>query len=171
MFQSATWRTWPTEQFLKNVWMVSLLVCRFYWQRVLRHVLSSLEHWDFGFESCSRHGYVSAFLCVVFSCVGRGLASGWSPVQGVLPNVHRFINSEKLILSRNRPWGLILEDDDDDISCVMWRSSITARVIYRRICGWLLCVSCAECTKWTSRPSVRNNWTDLNKIWYMMSTL
>jgi hypothetical protein len=23
----------------------------------------------------------------VLSCVGRGLASGWSPVQGVLPNV------------------------------------------------------------------------------------
>jgi hypothetical protein len=30
---------------------------------------------------------VSAFLCVVLSCVGRGLASGRSPVQGVLPNV------------------------------------------------------------------------------------
>jgi hypothetical protein len=30
---------------------------------------------------------VSAFLCVVLSCVGRGLASGWSPIQGVLPGV------------------------------------------------------------------------------------
>jgi hypothetical protein len=29
---------------------------------------------------------VSAFLCVVL-CVGRGLASGRSPVQGVLPIV------------------------------------------------------------------------------------
>jgi hypothetical protein len=28
------------------------------------------------------------FFCVVLSCVGRGLASGWSPVQGVLPIVH-----------------------------------------------------------------------------------
>jgi len=26
----------------------------------------------------------------VLSCVGRGLASGWSPVQGVLPIVYRF---------------------------------------------------------------------------------
>jgi hypothetical protein len=25
--------------------------------------------------------------CVVLSCVGRGLASGWSPGQGVIPNV------------------------------------------------------------------------------------
>jgi hypothetical protein len=36
---------------------------------------------------------VSAFFfCVVLSCVGRGLASGWSPVQGVLPTVQ--IDSE-----------------------------------------------------------------------------
>jgi hypothetical protein len=33
---------------------------------------------------------LSVFLCVVLSCVGRGLASGWSPVQGVLPTVYRF---------------------------------------------------------------------------------
>jgi hypothetical protein len=30
---------------------------------------------------------VCLFLCVVLSCVGRGLASGISPVQGVLPIV------------------------------------------------------------------------------------
>jgi hypothetical protein len=30
---------------------------------------------------------VSASLCVVLSCVGRGLALDWSPLQGVLPNV------------------------------------------------------------------------------------
>jgi hypothetical protein len=30
---------------------------------------------------------VSAFFCVVLSYVGTGLASGWSPMQGVLPNV------------------------------------------------------------------------------------
>jgi hypothetical protein len=33
---------------------------------------------------------VSVFLCAVLSCVGRGLASGQSPVQGVLPIVYRF---------------------------------------------------------------------------------
>jgi hypothetical protein len=27
------------------------------------------------------------FLCCVVLCVGRGLASGWSPFQGVLPSV------------------------------------------------------------------------------------
>jgi hypothetical protein len=27
------------------------------------------------------------FFCVVLSCAGRGLAWGWSPVQGVLPTV------------------------------------------------------------------------------------
>jgi len=30
---------------------------------------------------------LSVCFCVVLSCVGRGLASGWSPSQGVLPNV------------------------------------------------------------------------------------
>jgi hypothetical protein len=30
---------------------------------------------------------VSGFFCVVFSSVGRGFASGRSPVQGVVPNV------------------------------------------------------------------------------------
>jgi hypothetical protein len=38
--------------------------------------LRPLEHWDLEFESHSRHGYVSAFFCVMLSCVGRGLASG-----------------------------------------------------------------------------------------------
>jgi hypothetical protein len=33
---------------------------------------------------------VSVFLCVVLSCVGRGLTSGRSPVEGVLPIVYRF---------------------------------------------------------------------------------
>jgi hypothetical protein len=43
--------------------------------------------WDRGFESRSRQGCLSAFFCVVLSCVGRGLATGWSLVQGVLPHV------------------------------------------------------------------------------------
>jgi uncharacterized membrane protein YkvI len=43
-----------------------------------------LEHWDRGFEYHSRHICVSAFFCVVLSCVGTGLASGRSLVQGVL---------------------------------------------------------------------------------------
>jgi hypothetical protein len=33
------------------------------------YCLRPLEHWDRGFESHSRHGCVSAFLCVVLSCV------------------------------------------------------------------------------------------------------
>jgi hypothetical protein len=45
-----------------------------------------LEHWDQGFESHLRHGCLRA--CVVL-CVGSGLATGWSPVQGVLPCMYR----------------------------------------------------------------------------------
>jgi hypothetical protein len=60
------------------------------------YFLLPLEHWDRRFESRSRHTWVSSFFCVVLSCVGRRLALGSSPVQGVLPNVHRFTNSEKI---------------------------------------------------------------------------
>jgi hypothetical protein len=40
--------------------------------------LLSLERWDRGFESHLRHG------CL---CIGSDLATGWSPVQGVLPTL------------------------------------------------------------------------------------
>jgi hypothetical protein len=50
--------------------------------------LRSLEHWDLGFESHSRHGC----LCTFILCVGSGLATGWSPVQGVLPTVYGLRN-------------------------------------------------------------------------------
>jgi hypothetical protein len=44
------------------------------------------KHWDRGFETRSRHGYMYAILFyVVLHCVGRGLAMGRSPIQGVLP--------------------------------------------------------------------------------------
>jgi hypothetical protein len=65
-----------------------------------------LEHWDSGFESRSRHGCVSAFFCVVPFCVCSGLATGWSPVQGTLPNVQKYIHKfQSQILIRNRPEG------------------------------------------------------------------
>jgi hypothetical protein len=47
-----------------------------------------LEHTDRGFESRSRHGHLSTSFCVHMPCVGRGLATGWSPVQGVVPTSH-----------------------------------------------------------------------------------
>jgi len=36
---------------------------------------------------------VSAFFCVVFSCVGSGIAKGRSPFQGDLPNVQNRFRS------------------------------------------------------------------------------
>jgi hypothetical protein len=41
------------------------------------------------------HGCVSAFFCVVLSCVGRGLALDSFPNQGVLLNVYRIEKSIK----------------------------------------------------------------------------
>jgi hypothetical protein len=54
--------------------------------------LRSLESWDRGFESHSRHWclHCMRLFCVyIVLCVGRGLATGWSPIQGVLPTVFR----------------------------------------------------------------------------------
>jgi hypothetical protein len=36
--------------------------------------------------------YVRLFRVCAVLCVGRGLATGWSPVQGVLPTVYRIKN-------------------------------------------------------------------------------
>jgi hypothetical protein len=64
-------------------------ICRSQWPRGLRHELSSLEHWDRRFESHSGHGSLVCMrlvcVCVVL-CVGSGLATSWSLVQGVLPS-------------------------------------------------------------------------------------
>jgi len=42
-------------------------------------------NWNRRVEFHSRHGYMSAFMCVVLSCIGNGLAIGRSPIQGVIP--------------------------------------------------------------------------------------
>jgi hypothetical protein len=39
--------------------------------------------------------YVRLFLVCVVLCVGSGIATGWSPVQGVLPTVHRIRKLKK----------------------------------------------------------------------------
>jgi hypothetical protein len=59
--------------------------------------LRSLESWCRGFESHSRHGYlcVRLFCVCVVLYVGKGLATGWSPVQGVLPSVCRITKLNK----------------------------------------------------------------------------
>jgi hypothetical protein len=50
-------------------------------------------HWGHGFESRSRNGGLCALFCVyVVLCVGSGLATGRSPVQGILPTVYRLRN-------------------------------------------------------------------------------
>jgi hypothetical protein len=53
--------------------------------------LRSLGRWNRGFVSRSGHGYlvcVCFFFCVcVVLCLGRGLATSWSLVQGVLPSL------------------------------------------------------------------------------------
>jgi hypothetical protein len=58
------------------------------------NLLRPLERLDRGFESHSGHGCLCAFiLCLCCPvCAGSGLASGWSPVQEVLPSVYRLRN-------------------------------------------------------------------------------
>jgi hypothetical protein len=57
------------------------------WPCSLRRGSWPVGCWDRGFESRSRLGCLSASSCFVLSCVGRGLATDWSLVQGVLPYV------------------------------------------------------------------------------------
>jgi hypothetical protein len=73
-------------------------ICRSQWPCGLRHGAWPVGCWDRGFESGARHGCLSASFCVVLSCVGRGLATGCSLVQGVLPYV--LISSRNLLYVR-----------------------------------------------------------------------
>jgi hypothetical protein len=50
-----------------------------------------------GMEVC-----VLLFCVYVVRCVGRGLATGWSPVQGVLPNVYRIRKLKKAAKAQQR---------------------------------------------------------------------
>jgi hypothetical protein len=58
--------------------------------------LRSLEGCGRGFESHRRHGClcVRLFCVCVALCVGSGLATGLSPVQGVLPTVLKDYGTE-----------------------------------------------------------------------------
>jgi hypothetical protein len=70
--------------------------------RSLRHESSStVEHWDHGFESYTRHGCLCAFILFVLSCVGSGLATGCSPVHGVLSTVYHSLTHSLMELSRS----------------------------------------------------------------------
>jgi hypothetical protein len=67
--------------------------------------LRPLEHWGLGFESNSRHWclYCVRLFCVcVVLCVGSGLETGWSPVQGVLPTVYMITKLKKAARAQQR---------------------------------------------------------------------
>jgi hypothetical protein len=71
-----------------SYWTVKFVHSEFQQAYINDHCLRSLEHCDRGFESHSRHGCISTFiLCLCCSYVGNGLATGWSPVRGVLLTV------------------------------------------------------------------------------------
>jgi hypothetical protein len=67
--------------------LYSLLLSRSQWPRGLRHELSSLAR---TLGSCVRiplKAWMYVFCVCVFLCISRGLATGWSPVRGVLLTV------------------------------------------------------------------------------------
>jgi hypothetical protein len=68
-----------------DIWFVRWASCKIgiIQDRHRPHCLRPLERWDRGFESHSRHGC----LCLFCVCIGSGLTTGWSPIQGVLPTV------------------------------------------------------------------------------------
>jgi hypothetical protein len=82
--------------FLHYTFLCGSTICRrSQWPRDLRHEPSSpartLGLWvRIPFKGMDV--YVCLFCVCVVLCVGSGLATGWSPVQGVLPTVYRLRN-------------------------------------------------------------------------------
>jgi hypothetical protein len=68
--------------------------CRSQWQRGLRHELSSLARILGSWVRIPLKAWMSVCVYSVFvlPCIGSGLATGWSLVQGVLPTVCRLGN-------------------------------------------------------------------------------
>jgi hypothetical protein len=86
-----------------RIMCVLIKLCRWQWPSGLRHQLSFLARTlGRGLEPHSRHRclYCVCLFCVcVVLCVGNGFATGWSPVQEVLPTVYRI----KKLKERPRP--------------------------------------------------------------------
>jgi hypothetical protein len=81
--------------------------------------IRSLEFWGRGIVTHSRHGcYVCVSSVFVLPRVGNGLATRWSPVQGVLPNLYTF-HIFWLILNGNRPEGLIRQRKMNEVHKVL----------------------------------------------------
>jgi hypothetical protein len=81
------------------------------------YCLRPLEHWDRGFESHSRYGCVSAFFCVVLSCVWvEDLRRADPPSKESYQLSNRLISFSEIVseleqAKRPNPWN---DDDDDD---------------------------------------------------------
>jgi hypothetical protein len=64
--------------------------CRSWWARGVRRGLSSLTRTMGSWVRIPLKAWMSVCVCFVFFvvlCVGSGLATGWSLVQGVLPSL------------------------------------------------------------------------------------
>jgi hypothetical protein len=72
--------------------------CRSQWPRGLRHELSSLARTLRSWVRIPLIAWMSVLYAFIL-CVGRGCATGWSPVQGVLPTLYRI----KKLKKRPRP--------------------------------------------------------------------
>jgi hypothetical protein len=83
------------------------------WPRGLRHEMSSPARNLLSWVGIPLKAWMSICVYSVFvlSCVGNGLATGWSPIQGVLPTAYRIKNLKKRPGSNNglySHWGMKL---------------------------------------------------------------
>jgi hypothetical protein len=64
-------------------------LCQSRWPRGLRHELSSLIRTLGSLFRMPLEAWMSVCVYSVVLCVGSGLATGWSPILGILPTVYR----------------------------------------------------------------------------------
>jgi hypothetical protein len=84
-------RSMYNQWWLNLYYRITRIMCRPQWPRGLRHEMSS-PAWTLGSWlriPLDAWMFVCVYSVFVLSCVGSGLATGWSLVQGVLPTVYK----------------------------------------------------------------------------------
>jgi hypothetical protein len=109
------------------------------WLCSLTHGSWPLKHWDRGFKFRSKHGYLSALLCVVVPCVRKDHATA----DQVFSDSYQMSNrSSQQLKFYSRPMLLWVVDAlKKKKICISWTRLLNVGLFFKK-CNFILWVSC-----------------------------